>query len=78
MALSVMEIEGKIVSRLVERKKKDVAVLFLIADDGREILLRQDRDSNFSLKDFTDHQVKVSGILEGRFFTPFEIADQVK
>jgi hypothetical protein len=78
MSISCQEIVGTVVSKLIERRGKDVKALILVADDGREILLRQDKDSNFLIKDFTDHKVVVSGVLDGSFFTPWRITDQAK
>jgi hypothetical protein len=75
MSLSVQMIEGQIVSKLIERNKKDVRITVLITDDGREILLRQDKECNIVIADYLNHKVKVSGIQEGSFFTPFEITD---
>jgi hypothetical protein len=72
MGLSFEEIEGNVVNRIVERNHKDITIILLLANDGREIIIRKDK--NIDIQSFIDHTVKVSGSIEGNTLTIFEIA----
>lgn len=73
MSISVQTIVGTVVSKLIERNRKDIRVVMLIAEDGREILIRPDKSSSIDITSFFDQKVSATGVIDGSVFIPHEI-----
>jgi len=78
MSLTVLEVVGKLVKRTITRGKKDIVVNMLVADDGREMIVRRDGEkaTDNTLDSFLEIKVKAAGILEGGIFLLHEIAEE--
>ncbi len=76
MALSVMELTGQLVRRVITRGKRDVEVMMLVAEE-QEIVVRCDKDSpvsNGDLDALMNKRVKALGVLDGSIMLLHEIA----
>jgi hypothetical protein len=67
MSVSLEEITGRIVKRVITRAKKDITVNMLVANDGREIIVR----SSEALP--IDKPIRTIGVIDGAIFLVHEI-----
>jgi hypothetical protein len=78
MSVSLEQIEGKIVKRIITRAKRELTVNMLVAEDGREIIIRREHSTatNDNVIDaLIDKPIKVVGVIDGAIFIAHEISE---